>query len=93
MNDHWEYLKIPKQVIKNKHLRATAKLLYGYLIFRQGGNSYSYWTINHMAEDTGTPYGTIRKDIRQLGACGYIEIKRTIRHKKRHNQYRVIGPR
>jgi DNA-binding transcriptional ArsR family regulator len=75
------FVLIPFNLLKSKHIRSSAKLVFGYLRFKAVNNEWSGY-INQISQDTGLSYGTIRKDLRQLSAAGLIHKEQHLKRSK-----------
>ena len=68
------YISIPSSTLASAELSSTAKLLYGLLAFRQGGNDDSHWGLRAMAKDLGVTKGAIQKAVDQLERSGLVQV-------------------
>ena len=85
----FNYLLIPLQILEDENLKASAKLLLAYLIFRQGKNSKSYWSQVVMGKHLGSSKRTIQRDIKDLINGGYITVKLIRKGESFRNEYSV----
>ncbi|OAB78769.1 helix-turn-helix domain-containing protein [Cochleicola gelatinilyticus] len=81
------FIKIPTELRKRKDLTTTHKVILGYLLSFQLNGKYCYQTQKEIAEELGTPFSTIKRNITQLEKKGIIKtdfVKNITQKKKQY---------
>ena len=73
MGNFW---KIPKEFGRCRNLTCSAKIVYGYLLDRQGDNGHSWPGLRRIASDCGINRETAANAINQLEKSGWMGVKR-----------------
>lgn len=85
----FKYLNISSSILGDKNLKASAKLLLAYLIFRQGKNPNSFWPQVVMVKELGISRATLQRDLKDLVRDGYISVKLIRKGESFRNEYKV----
>jgi predicted transcriptional regulator len=87
------YLKTPINLLLDKELKPTDKIIFQYLLWRQGNNSDSWAAIRTIAEDLGLSGSTVQISINQLVKNNIVMKKSGKRGKGNSNHYTIIVPK
>lgn len=91
-------LIMSQELMSNKELTASEKMLVAFLSFRQGKNPYCFWSQEEMANALGTTRISVKRDCKRLEKKGYIAMRLIRRGRsfvnailvnKRYSQYQI----
>lgn len=77
---------LPKMVMKDTRLSKEAKLIYCHLSCYAGAGPSSYPSQDLIAKETGIPYKSLSKYLKELKAYGYISTR-----ERRNNRHEFAG--
>ena len=83
------YLHIPAHIIQDARLKASDKLVWAYLRFRQGENSGCWPSLQRMADDLHLAKSTTGRAARHLEKLGLIKCSHVHGGNKQANTYRL----
>lgn len=81
------FITIPSEILANKRLGFPAKVLAGYLDFRQGQNDRCWQKEDTIASELATTRATIQRATKQLEAEGELIVERRHGGLKQSNRY------
>lgn len=84
-NHDW-FIQIPADVLEDKRLSRLSQILYGYLAFRQGKNTFGWPSIKRIMKDLGASRRGIFEALKQLERYDYV-IKKAGDQKTPNNYY------
>ncbi len=77
------YIKIPLNIIEDKDLSSSAKILYGYLLLLTHRKGYCYASNDYLKEVLGISSRSITRLLRKLKNNHYISLKYEINYKRK----------
>lgn len=86
-----EYLQVPSNLLRILGRKPTEKLLYAYLLFRQGENGVCWPHQRTIAADLGCSLPTIQKVLHDFEQEHILQVKHAHGGLKQGNQYRVTN--
>jgi len=94
MGPDYQYVNAPIPVLLDKDLTVNERLVYLYLLWRQGNNDSAWPAAARIAEDLGLAVNTVKKAISHLRAKGHIVITPQKRKGRGYtNHYSVVVPK
>lgn len=85
-----QFVKMPVEILERTDLSPSAKLVYGALLDRIGGNGVAWPGVRKLAATCGLSPTTVQDSIRRLEASGLISVERSGGNPARaSNRYRL----
>jgi len=86
-----QYLKTPIDLLFDKFLNPTDKLVLQYLLWRQGENSQCWPAVRTIKDDLSLGINTVQRSIKRLVKSGKLSIQKPDKRGRSHsNSYTVI---
>ena len=82
----WTFAQVPIALIMEPEMSSSAKVLFCYLVWRQGTKDNSWPSMRTMAKDMYVREKTVREWTRELEDAGYLSIE----HRNGHSNLYVI---
>lgn len=86
------FSKIPMAIVVDPVLTASAKVIWAYLLFRQGKNETAWPSQQTISAHTGLSRATVARSTKQLESQGWLKVYRVSAGTQRWNSYVALFP-
>ena len=84
------FCKLPYSLLSRSDVSATAKIVFAYLLDRQGRKGVSWPSLNTIAFNCGTTKPAVVRNIAELDRAGLVTVRRPLPSERgRSNRYEI----